>query len=68
MKQKNLKAKARKIYHDPGDAIRGERVIAQYRTIHQSKLVHGTSAHKLTQAKLVGSVFCIIDRPLNYLR
>ena len=67
MKQKKLKQKASKIYHDPGVAIRGERVTAQYRKIRQSKLVHGTSAHRIEQAKLEGSVFCVIDRPLNYL-
>ena len=67
MKQKELKRKTNKICHDPGDAIRGERVTAQYRKIHKSKLVHGTSSHRIEQAKLEGSVFCVIDRPLNYL-
>lgn len=67
MKQKELKQKAINIYHNPGDAIKGERITAQYRKIHQSKLVHGTSSHKITQSKLEGSVFCIIDKPLSYL-
>jgi len=66
MKQKDLKQKAKSIYHGHGDAIRGERVTAQYRKIFKSKLVHGTSADQIRQAKLVGSVFCIIDKPLRY--
>ena len=67
MKQKKLKQKASKTYHDPGVAIRGERVTAQDRKIRQSELIHGTSTHRINQAKLEGSVFCVIDRPLNYL-
>ena len=67
MKQKDLKKKATKIYHGHGDAIRGERITAQYRKIFKSKLVHGTSADQIRQAKLEGSVFCIIDKPLSYL-
>lgn len=66
MKQKKSKSKTTRIYHDPGDAIRGERVTAQYRKIYRARLVHGTSAHQISQSKLEGSVFCVIDRPLNY--
>ena len=62
-----LKQKASKIYHDPGVAIRGERVTAQYRKIYRSKLVQGTGADQIRQSKLEGTVFCVIDKPLNYL-
>lgn len=54
------------IYHDHGDAIRGERVTAQYRKISKARLVHGTSSDQIRQAKLEGTVFCIIDKPLRY--
>ena len=67
MKQKDLKQKATNVYHDHGSAIRGEKITAQYRKIFKSKLVHGTSSDQIRQAKLEGSVFCIIDKPLNYL-
>lgn len=68
MRQKNLKRKAKNICYDPGDAIRGERVTAQYRKIYRSKLVHGTSADQIRQSKLEGTVFCIIEKPLKYRR
>lgn len=68
MKQKDLKKTAAKVSHMSGDAIRGEKVTAQYRKMHKAKLVRGTSADQILQSRLEGSVFCIIDKPLNYLR
>ena len=68
MKQKDLKKSATKILTNAGDAIRGEKVTAQFRTMHRPIVLAGSSTHQIRQAKLEGSVFCIIDRPLNYLR
>ena len=51
-----------------GDAIRGERIVAQYRKISRPVVAHGSSTHKIVRVKLEGSVMCVIDRPLNYLR
>jgi hypothetical protein len=53
---------------DAGCAIRGEKVTAQARKVHRSEVVHGTSTHNIQQLKLEGTVFCIIDRPLNFLK
>ena len=68
MRQKELKQSAARTFTSPGDAIRGEKVTAQFRTMHRPSVLTGTSTHKIQQAKLEGSVFCVIDRPLNYLR
>ncbi len=68
MKQKELKNKAGTVLYEQGDAIRGERITAQYRKMTKALLVHGTSTHQIRHSKLEGSVFCIIDKPLNYLR
>ena len=69
MKQQDLKGSARNVYTEMGSAIRGEKVTAQFRTIHRVVILAGaTGTHKIQQTKLEGSVFCIIDRPLNYLR
>ena len=68
MKQQDLKKKASTIYCGQGDAIRGERVTAQFRKMTKAVLMHGTSTHQIRHSKLEGSVFCIIDKPLNYLR
>lgn len=68
MKQKDLKARATRTLTNLGAAIRGEKVTAQFRAMHRPVVLQGTSSHRIQQAKLEGSVFCIIDRPLNYLR
>ena len=68
MKQKDLKHSAGNIYSRPGDAIQGEKVTAQARKIHRTAVSAGTSTHQINNVKLEGSVFCIIDKPLNYLR
>ena len=68
MKQKDLKKQADRVFHKLGDAIRGEKITAQFRKMHRTKLVHGTSADQIMQSKLEGSVFCVIDKPLGYLR
>lgn len=67
MKQKDLKKSATKILTDLGSAIRGERVIAQFRTMRRPIVMAGTSTHRIQQSKLEGSVFCVIDKPLSYL-
>jgi len=68
MKQKDLKQTATKIYTEAGSAIRGERVTAQFRKIGRVMVITGSSTHQIQQAKLEGTVFCIVDRPLNFLR
>jgi hypothetical protein len=68
MKQNELKQAAAKVYFQPGEAIRGERVTCQYRKMHRPNIITGSSTHQIQQTKLEGTVFCVIDRPLNYLR
>jgi hypothetical protein len=68
MKQKELKQTAGRVYSQPGDAIQGEKVTAQARKIHKAVICTGTGSHQIHQTKLEGTVFCIIDRPLNYIR
>jgi hypothetical protein len=68
MDQKELKGTATKIQYHAGACIRGEKVTAQARKVGRTEVVHGTSTHKIHQMKLEGSVMCVIDRPMNYLR
>jgi hypothetical protein len=68
MKQKDLKQSANKIYHEVGCAIRGEKVTAQFRTMHRKTVLMGSSTHQIQQTKLEGSVYCVIDKPMNFLR
>jgi hypothetical protein len=68
MKQKDLKQSAVKIYTGVGEAIRGEKITAQYRTMHKAMVFAGSSTHQIQQCKMEGTVFCIIERPLNYIR
>jgi uncharacterized membrane protein YdbT with pleckstrin-like domain len=68
MSQKDLKKAATKTYYEPGTAIRGEKVTAQARKLHRKTVTAGTSTHEIQELRLEGSVFCIIDRPLNFIR
>jgi hypothetical protein len=68
MKQKDLKQSASNVSHEVGAAIRGEKVTAQFRTMYGHTVLAGSSTHKIQQTKLEGSVFCVIDKPLNFLR
>lgn len=68
MSQKDLKQSAAKTSFNIGDCIRGEKVTAQARRVSRIEVVAGTSTHKIQQIRLEGSVLCIVDRPLNYLK
>lgn len=54
--------------YEPGAAIRGEKVTAQARRIQKPTVCEGSSTHRIQRTRLEGSVYCVIDRPLNYLR
>lgn len=68
MKQKELRRRASNIQWGLGAAIEGEKITAQARKVYRSVISTGTSSHQIQQIKLEGSAFCIIDRPLNFLR
>jgi hypothetical protein len=68
MSQKDLKKAASSTHYKTGDCIRGEKVTAQARKVVRVEVTAGTSTHNIQQVKLEGSVLCIIDRPLNYLK
>ena len=62
MGAKDLEKLATNIYRSAGDAISGERIIAQARTFGRSIIVPGTSKHRIQQATLRKNVFCVIDK------
>jgi hypothetical protein len=68
MKQNELKKSATSVQTHLGAAIRGEKVTCQYRKMSRPMVTTGSSTHQIQQTKLEGTVFCVIDRPLNYLR
>jgi|HubBroStandDraft_4_1064222.scaffolds.fasta_scaffold1167628_1 hypothetical protein len=68
MTQKDLKKSASSTHYEVGACIRGEKVTAQVRKVIRVEVTGGTSAHKIHQLKLEGSVLCVIDRPMNYLK
>jgi hypothetical protein len=51
-----------------GSEIRGEKIAAQFRRISKIVVTRGSSTHNIQRTALEGSVLCVIDRPLNYLR
>ena len=62
MKRDELERLAVRKYRDPGDALAGERVIAQARKIRTVKSVPGTSAHRMQETILSTNVLCVLDR------
>lgn len=68
MKQKDLRQNAARIFTTAGDAIRGEKITAQFRAMQKPTVLTGSSTHQIQQSRLEGSVYCVIDRPLNFLR
>ena len=51
-----------------GSSIRGEKVAARFRKMSRIVVTQGSSTHKIQTSTLEGSVLCVIERPLNYLR
>jgi hypothetical protein len=68
MSQQELKGTASQTLYQKGSCIRGEKVTAQARRVGRVEVTAGTSTHKIQQLKLEGSVVCVIDRPMNYLK
>lgn len=62
MSRRKLRSFAKNINYSPGDAITGERVIAQARKIGNIIIVPGSSGHQIQQTTLKTDVFCIIDK------
>ncbi|HJT35115.1 MAG TPA: hypothetical protein VJ783_24015 [Pirellulales bacterium] len=56
---------ARTVHRNDGDAIAGERVIAQGRKIGKMIVVAGTSTHKMQEVVLRSNVLCVLDRPFR---
>ena len=69
MNQSNDKSSESKVVaYTIGASIRGEKIAAQFRKIGRITVTHGSSTHNIQRTALEGSVLCVIDRPLNYLR
>ena len=62
MGRKELKKLANNISTSVGDAIFGERVIAQARSIGKPLILAGTSKHQIQQVTLKKNVLCVIDK------
>lgn len=65
MERKELKRLARKISRDHGDALAGDKIIAQARDIGKVMVVPGSSTHRIQEVALRENVLCVIDRPFK---
>lgn len=68
MSREALELLAQQIYREEGDAIAGERVVAQGRKIGRIRIVSGTSTHKMQEVTLRSNVLCVLDRPHRLVR
>ena len=62
MARRELRALVGSTYRKRGDAIAGERVIAQARETRKLRVVPGTSKHQLQEVVLKRNVLCVIDK------
>lgn len=65
MPRRELNRLAANVHRNHGDALAGERIIAEARNIGKVLVVAGTSTHKMQEVTLRKNVLCVIDRPFN---
>lgn len=54
-------------FYEAGDALKDERIAVKARKIGRIEVSakKGTSPHKIQATKLIGSAYCVIERPLR---
>lgn len=62
MSRNELRQIVCQVYNSQGDAIEGERIIAQARVIGNKKTIPGTSTHRMQQTILKFNALCVIDK------
>jgi hypothetical protein len=65
MSRQELRGLVVNTYRGPGDALVGERIVAQARDMGKPYVVPGTSTHKMQELILKRNVLCVIDRPFQ---
>lgn len=53
-----------RIRYGLGDALKADRIAAQFRRIGRIRVTTGSSTHQIQTARLEGNVYCVIERPL----
>jgi hypothetical protein len=51
-----------------GDALSAELIIAEADKVQSRSVTRGSSTHHIQQLRLRGNVYCIISRPLKFVR
>jgi hypothetical protein len=65
MSRQELKGLVVNTYRNHGDALVGERIVAQARDVGKAYPVPGTSTHKIQELVLRRNALCVIDRPFQ---
>jgi len=65
MGRRELRDLAVNVYHGPGDALAGDQIIAQARSVSRPTVVPGTSTHRVQEVVLKKNALCVIDRPFR---
>jgi hypothetical protein len=65
MSRQELKSLVVNMYRNHGDALVGERIIAQAREVGKPYVVPGTSTHKIQELVMRRNALCVIDRPFQ---
>lgn len=65
MSRQELKGLVVNTYRNHGDALVGERIVAQARDMGKPYVVPGTSTHKMQEVILRRNALCVIDKPFQ---
>jgi hypothetical protein len=65
MSREELKGLVLNKYYNHGDALVGDRIVAQARDVGKARPVPGTSTHRIQELVLRRNALCVIDRPFQ---
>ncbi len=65
MKREDLERLIVRLFTQGGDAIEGEKIIGQARSVRLMGTVPGTSSHRIQEVVLKTNALCVLDRPFR---
>jgi hypothetical protein len=60
--------KAANVYTEEGEAIIGDRIIAEARKISDIKVIPKSGRHKAQRVVLRDNAFCLIDKKIKFIK
>ena len=64
--RRDLRELCQRVFDHAGDAIEGERIIAQARDVGKPLVIPGTSSHRMREIVLKVNALCVVDRAFRF--